>query len=482
MKNIVFDKCRGAEEVYIFGAGTAANIFYLSLCQRRIERNVRGFVVSEMNSNQTDKYGVKVYEFSSIARHMKQALVIIAVQTVVKDEITMLLKKHGILNTVCPDMKELQEAFYEELWLRPIEDKKILFQNHGGLGYGGNPKYIAQSLIKQDCSHCLDLVWAVSGEQSGYFPDEIRTVVIGSREYYEELATARVWVDNIRKTFDSRKREGQFYLQTWHGAAPGKRVEADIEELLPDSYVSNAKRDSLMADAFLSGSEFYTRLYRTSFWYDGTILKYGLPRQDIFWNMDQARERIVRHYALDREAGIALYAPTFRDDFQNECYNLDLAEVLRVLSTRFEKEFVMLVSRHPLNRNIRYPFEKDADYIDAGAYEDFEELLAASDVLITDYSGCMYDFSFSKRPVFLYQPDFEEYRKTRNFYIPFQKLPYIRAFSNEEIFENIKKFNEVSYREKLDLFMNSMGNYDDGHASDRAAEFLLEKVSDAGCL
>ncbi|MEH2952065.1 CDP-glycerol glycerophosphotransferase family protein [Candidatus Merdisoma sp. JLR.KK011] len=476
MNDFAFEKCRSAGAVYIYGAGTAANIFYLSLCQRNLQQKVEGFVVSRMNNNQADKYGVKVYEFSTVIRHMRHALVILAVQTAVKDEITSFLRKHGIRNVACPDMEELLEAFYKELWRLPVQKGKILFQNHGGLGYGGNPKYIAQSLIKQARTHGLDLVWAVTGGRSYYFPDEIRTVEIGSRAYYEELAAAHIWVDNIRKSFDARKREGQFYLQAWHGAAPGKRVEADIEELLPDSYAANAKRDSKMADAFLSGSEFYTQLYRTSFWYNGMILKYGLPRQDIFWNTDKAREQIADYYHLDKDAWIALYAPTFRDDFGNRCYGLDLAGVLEALSARFKKEFVILVSRHPSNRNMKYPFEGHADYVDVGDYEDFEELLAASDVLITDYSGCMYDFSFSQRPVFLYQPDLEEYKGTRNFYIPPQRLPYIQACSNEELAEKIRNFDEAAYRKKLELFMNSMGNYDDGHAADRTAEFLLDIV------
>ena len=124
----------------------------------------------------------------------------------------------------------------------------------------------------------MQLVWAVTdrNEYNG-IPNDIKVVEIGSEDYYEELAEAKVWVDNVRKTNDVRKRLGQVYIQAWHGAAPIKKVERDVEDKLPDFYIENAKRDSEMADLFISGSEFYTELYKKSFWYNGEIMKVGLP-------------------------------------------------------------------------------------------------------------------------------------------------------------------------------------------------------------
>ena len=128
------------------------------------------------------------------------------------------------------------------------------------------------------------MVWAVSDKKAS-FPKEIRTVAYGSMDYYHEMATARIWVDNVRKDSDIKKREGQYYIQTWHGAAPIKKVEKDVEDRLPNYYVANAMRDSKNVDLFLSGSVFYTNLYKRSFWYSGEIMQVGLPRQDIFFSL-----------------------------------------------------------------------------------------------------------------------------------------------------------------------------------------------------
>ncbi len=474
MKEDIRSLCRKADTIFIYGAGTVADILFLFLKQNEMQEKVEAFVVTKLEGNVVDKFGLKVLELSKSEEKLQEALVVIAVQAFLQDEIKRLLKERHISNCLCVDSEELLNDFYEELYKEPICKYKILFQNQSGVGYGGNPKYLAEKLLELDKEEKLELVWAVSQYRKG-FPERVRQVLYGSEEYYQELATAKVWVDNSRKAYSTRKREGQFYIQAWHGAAPIKRVEADVQDKLPEFYIEGAKHDSEMADVFLSGSEFYTELYRKSFWYQGPILKVGLPRHDVFWKKDAIRDKIHEFYDIGKDVGIVLYAPTFRSNYKKECYDLDLDGVRRALENRFQKPFQMMVSRHPVNYQ-EYSFQTDAHYLFTGDYDDFQELLAAADVLITDYSGCMYDFSYTNRPVFLYQKDYEEYLQDRNFYIPMEKLPYIKAHSNEELKEAIERYDEKTYRSELNAFMGSMGNYDTGDASEKVAEYIREHM------
>jgi CDP-glycerol glycerophosphotransferase len=466
-----------AKEIIIYGAGTISNIMFLYLKQEKLLGKLKCFAVTCMENNPHQKYGFPVVEAKEIAGWERGSLILVAAQEVVQREICDYLDKLNLHNYLCVEQNTLLDSFYSELYREPVKKNKIIFSNMKSLGYGCNPKYIAEKLIEMDKKKNLDMVWVVSSPQYN-FPPEIRTVEFGSYEYYRELATAHIWVDNTRKNFDTRKREGQYYLQVWHGAAPIKKVEKDVESSLPAVYIVNAKRDSQMADVFISGSRFYTKLYKESFWYNGKIMKVGLPRQDIFWHMEGVREKVFKYYNIDKAFSLVLYAPTFRKNFTNEYYNLDFKAVVKSLEKRFDKKFVVAVSKHPDNRYMEYNF-KDKDYIAVENYEDFEELLAAADVLITDYSGCMYDFSYTKRPVFLYQADFELYKKDRDFYIPMEKLPYIKAHSNAELIDEILNFNEDSYLESLNEFMATMGNYDNGHASGKVAEHILD-IMDLG--
>lgn len=230
-----------------------------------------------------------------------------------------------------------------------------------------------------------------------------------------------------------------------------------------------------MADVFLSGSAFYSELYRKSFWYEGKILKFGLPRHDVFWRAKESRRKIHDFYHIDKDVSIVLYAPTFRDYNNVPCYDLDINRAVCALEKKFHKRFQMMVSRHPVNYQ-EYSFDEKSEFLSVGDYDDFQELLAAADVLITDYSGCMYDFSYTKRPIFLYQKDYREYMQDRDFYIPMDKLPYGKAHSNDELEKAIETFDMDTYVREVNAFMDSMGNYDTGDASEKVARYLRENV------
>lgn len=471
---IIESLCGKADNLILYGAGTISNILYLWLQSKGLSGKVRCFAVTKRENNPRSRHGLAVLEAKEAVRHYPGALILLAVQNVLLAPVSRHLDQIGHTRYEAVDAERLLNEFYKELYRMPVEPGKILFSNMKHMGYGGNPKYIAEALLQADAERRLDLVW-VTADETYVFPEKIRTVQFGSYAYYQELATAHIWVDNTRKQFDARKREGQYYIQTWHGAAPMKKVERDARASLPENYVVNAKRDSEMADLFLSGSEFYTALYRRSFWYDGPVMKAGLPRQDVFWKGDAVRKKVFEYYGIEEEKSLALYAPTFRRDFTNAYYDIDVPAVREALQKRFGKEFVFAVSKHPDNQYLEYELDK-REYLAVEGYADFEELLAAADVLLTDYSGCMYDFSYTRRPVFLYQRDYELYLKDRDFYVPMEELPYPRACSNEELVRNIGEFNLENYQRKVEAFMDGMGNYDDGKASEKVAEHILSVV------
>lgn len=468
-------KCIEADDIFIYGAGTIAGIFYLYLKNLSLDHKMRAFVVSARKDNPYKKFDKEVLELGTAQNVMKESYVIVATQKSVQEEIVKGLLDRGITHADCVLEMEMLDDLYKDLYKKPISNNKILFSNMRGMGYGGNPKYIARKLIEMDKEKELDLVWVVSDEKYN-FPDRIRTVKQGTLDYYMEVATARVWIDNVRKDGDIKKREGQYYIQAWHGAAPIKRVEMDVPDSLSISYINNAKKDSAMADLFLSGSEFYTQLYKRAFWYDGEIMEIGLPRQDVFWDMSEARKKVLNFYDIEEKKKIVLYAPTFRKEITNTAYALDIPMVIEALENRFGGEFEMLISKHPNNRYLDYAFDENSKYMDVAGYEDFEELLATADILISDYSGCMYDYSFTGRPIFLYQSDYEDYVADRDFYFSMDELPYITARSNDELINKIENFDENTYGNAIKNFMESMGNFDKGEASVGVAKHIWKVI------
>lgn len=355
----------------------------------------------------------------------------------------------------------------------PIRKDKIVISSYLGQGYGDNAKYIVEQLLKQDTPY--DIVWLVRN-MSTEFPQGVRKVsYLSVRSVYEQ-ATARVWIDNRRKPGYVRKRKGQFYLMTWHGGIGLKKVEEDAADSLPPSYIAAAKRDSRMADLFLSNSKWVTDEYRKAFWYEGRIVEIGFPREDIFYRerLETVR-RIKSQLGISEDAKIVLYAPTFRQNIGEEpllTYQINWERVIENCRKRFGGEWKGLIRLHPNLLLVQDKLSLPEMVKNVTAYPDMQELLLASDILISDYSSCIFDFAITKRPVFLYTPDLSEYLKNRDLYFDLRHLPFPLAESEEALADVLIQFNAEKYRDDLREFMDACGVVSGGNAAEATAEMI----------
>ena len=135
---------------------------------------------------------------------------------------------------------------------------------------------------------------------------------------------------------------------------------------------------------------------------------------------------------------------------------------------------IMLVRLHP---NVN-PDDFDIRYTDrvlnASRYDNVQELLSAGDAVISDYSSCGFDYIQLGRPSFLYAEDYEEMKRTKDYYFQLEELPIPLAFSNEEMIRNILDFSEEAYQQERKPFMERIGYYDDGHASEAIVDYIIK--------
>lgn len=370
---------------------------------------------------------------------------------------------------------------------RPIISNKVVFDNYMGKGYGGNPKYIAEKLLEKYPGR-YDLIWVVKKEEEecSCFPRGIRTVRYQSPEAYREYATARVWVSNYHKIAyikrGLRKREGQYFIQTWHGSLGIKKIENDVPSLNADtSWHELARLSSRMVDLWISNSQWETEIYRRAFWDVEHVLEAGHPRNDVLFGKGpiQARKKIDRFFGLEGQK-ILFYAPTFREDYRLDCYDIGFFGVHEALRQRFGGDWVILVRLHPRMQIYAPRVIPKRDFIlDATLYADIQELVAAADAMVTDYSSCVFDFVLTRRPGFLFAPDEEEYDQERGFYYPLRAAPFPVSHTREELAEQILGFDEERYRQDVERFLEEKGCMEDGHASERVVEKIVECVSPA---
>lgn len=375
----------------------------------------------------------------------------------------------------------LSRTLWAACAMLPLKKNAVLFSSYGGKGYSDSPKAIAQALL--DSGENVRLYWLVdSPRDAASLPEGVIPVdQNNSFARIKAYSTSKVWVSNAR-LYVSKKRRGQFYLQTWHGFAL-KMIEADAAGALPEHYLATCRRDAALTDAVACGSGFMKRLFRGSFWYPENveILPTGTPRNDIFFRQSPEIPGKVRSsLGLDKSRKLALYAPTFRADHSTDAFALDPMAVKKACEARFGGEWSVLIRLHPnVAARSRGLFAYDGESIvDATAYPDMQELLRGVDLLITDYSSSMFDFALGGKPCVQFALDIEEYKKDRNFYLPIDDLPFPLARSREELEGMIREYDRALWSRRWEDFAArpEIGLNEDGKAAERCAQWILGKL------
>lgn len=355
----------------------------------------------------------------------------------------------------------------------PIQKNKIVCCNMKGKRYGDNPKYIVDELIKRYPEY--EIVWLIRPEYRKEIPEKIRPVKYDIFHIAYELSTAKFWIDSNTKSFGVRKRKGQYYIQTWHGSYGLKKLYADLPGKLPFIDRKIVQSDAKRWDLFLSNSSFITAVYRRAFWYNGEIMECGSPRNDIFFrDYEKYIQKVKAFFHIEGKKAV-LYAPTYRNDLGTDEYHLDFEVLQSSMEARFGGQWVVLVRLHPNNIADAEGFITYSDtVINATGYSVMQELLVACDVLISDYSSCMFDFVTKKSPCFMYATDINKYKSERDFYFDIHELPFPLAENNHELQENILRFDEEKYERKLQELFKKVGLHDTGNAGRQVAEWIVQ--------
>lgn len=375
--------------------------------------------------------------------------------------------------------KTIINTLFKFFCLFPIKRNRVICLNFNGKGYGESPKNIVDELLSEERN--IEVYWVVKDIDDSTIPQEIKKVKYKSFNFLKILYTSKIIINDVRFGLFFSKRKNQVYIQTWHGCLPLKKIEYDVIDRLPSKYVQLMRHDSRMIDYMISNSSFYDELCKRAFLYDGKILKIGCPKNDTLINDNQVtkKESVCELYNISKEKLIVIYVPTFRNSYDSNPYDVDFKRLKDCIKNKYNKECEIFVKLHPVAIDV-YRFEDDSNMILANDFNDTQQLLLASDIIITDYSSVMFEGMIANKPVVLYAKDIDEYNDERGFYFDFNELPFPLAKNNDELIDIIKNNDLNEMKKNYDSFKKKVGLVEEGVASKKVCDLITSYIDGDG--
>jgi CDP-glycerol glycerophosphotransferase (TagB/SpsB family) len=369
-----------------------------------------------------------------------------------------------------------------------IDDHTILYDSYFGRGMICNPYAIFLELIKNPDFDDYTHVWVIE-DKYGNEPvmeqfSKYKNVFVISRhgdDHLRYLASAKYIITNVSLPFYYCKKEGQIYVNTWHGT-PIKSLGYDM----PDAPVtiSNVLRNFLSTDYIVSANPFLTSVfldkYKLDGLYEGSIIEEGYPRNDRLFNTERTHVvALLEKYGIEVNPNkeIILYAPTWKGSDYNHP-QIDVDEYInfkRALEANIDSDkYQILLKPHQV---VYKELKKSGRVNDSliPAFIDTNELLSVTDILISDYSSIFYDFLACGRPVIFYIPDLDDYKNYRGLYLEPEKLPGPCLTSPKQVCNVINNLEDVisKYSPLYKQTRDFACPMDDGHVARRIVDIVF---------
>jgi len=306
-------------------------------------------------------------------------------------------------------------------------------------------------------------------------PEGANPILLHSREWHDAFTHARYLVNNAEFPHYVKFRDGQRYLQTWHGT-PVKRVANDIANpKFSAGYAAALRREVAAWEALVAQNIFAGLVLPQAFGFERRTIVEGYPRNDRLANDLQLRNRTRAALGLGTELAV-LYAPSWRDSTKEVGEARELESVFEASRVHEELGATVLL-RGQANISVAKVQSGQRGVVDVTSYPDLPGLMAAADILITDHSAAMFDFSVTGRPqVFLIPQADENSDNDRGFYLDLANVaPGPVVTTMDELIEALRDPG-AGFELKRVEFKKQFAAQDDGGAAHRVVDSWLGPV------
>lgn len=356
---------------------------------------------------------------------------------------------------------------------KPILSKAMFFESQKGNDINGNMFYLIRYVRSNHKYDDYTINVAVNKNRIEEFKKKFafynisnyNLVVMNSKEYIKHLARDKYLFTDTSLPIYYKKREGQIYLNTWHGTPLkylGRSVAYDFYN------ISNVMNNFFIADYILYPNVFMREAMVKDYMLDirkNNILMLGYPRNSVFFEKSEtAKQRIA-------------YLPTWRGTMTNiggNSYVNELDTILKELDNLLTEEQEFYINLHPfLKGKLDISKYKNIKLVPK-EYETYD-FLNTCDVLVTDYSSVFFDFANTKKNIILFTYDKEAYLKDRGMYLDIDDLPFKKVYTVKELVKEINNKKIIKY----DKFIKEYCSYDSIDVPKKIIDLMVEKDKDS---
>ncbi len=371
-------------------------------------------------------------------------------------------------------IKKLITLYYNVLYrITPHNGKNILFSTESRGALSGNLKAVYDRMIERG----LDKEYKISVSErkaaGGHSSRAswLRTVTLFAKAdviLLDDYAPMLAWM---------KLNKGTTLIQLWHAGVGFKSVGLCRFGSNGSPLLDNAHRQY---DYAIVGSTALKKIYAEVFGIEeDALIPTGLPRIDKVIDKEENKKKVEAFYQDHPELKgrkLILFAPTFRGvGALTATYPYEKLDMKRIYDMCGD-EYVFIFKMHPFIKEKPEILSEYSDrIIDLSGAGDVNDLLPVIDILITDYSSVIYEFSLFRRPILFFAYDRESYSAIRGFQSDYDDFAPGRICTTFDELERAIRTGDFQL-EKVDRFVAENFDYLDNGASDRFIDWLTGTV------
>lgn len=360
----------------------------------------------------------------------------------------------------------------------PVNKKSIIFISLAGRNFDDSPKALYDEIRSRSFFDDWNLIWAFKAPNTINLPRG-KKVKFGTIKYWITLLSTRIWIENGGIDLGiNLNRKKNIIVRTWHGTVLKYAEGQEKSNAVLATYRKHLKIDDRSIRCIQTENELdiCVKTFKAT---PESFMRCGLPRNDCLVKYNDAkRNEIKNRIGIPLDKKVILYMPTFRNYVRSNQHEYYIKPPMKL--EKWEKllsdQYVLLMRTHYMVAQSLNLKENGFAY-DVCKYQPLPDLYAIADILITDYSSSIFDFSITEKPIRCFGYDYEEYLEKNGLVYDMPSiLPCPIMRTEDEVIKSIVNIDYVGDCKKTKEFKSRFAEYFQGDASIKMVDEIERRI------